>query len=876
MRAIRRRRIPWARLPNGPTFPMPKTSQAGADFKLLDAFWQEQVERRVLPNGLTLLVKEDAFAPVASVQVWVKTGSIHESQWLGSGISHFLEHMLFKGTERRAGREISTQVQGHGGYINAYTTFDRTVYYIDLPAEHVNVALDILSDAVLHSTLPAEEVIKERDVILREIDMGRDDPDHRLSESLFDTAFRTHPFRYPVIGHRDVFSSLTREDLVAYYKSRYVPNNLVVVVVGAVKTAAVVDEVTRLFGAAPRQRLAPVMIPVEPTQLAPRSLHRFEDVEVTRAGLAWPVPGVTHPDAVVLDLLATLLGGGDSSVLWQSIREKARLVHMIDAHSWTPGEAGLFYISFTADSEKREKAVSAVERELDRRGRLGFTAPEIKKAVRQIIVGEINSRKTISGQAARLGAAEVVVGDLDHARMYFESLKRVTSAQLKRVIRSYLVPERLTSVSLNPAKTGVGVVAPKTSQAAAVEFQEVRLPNGARILFQQDRRLPNVHLRLLFSGGPLYEEADKRGATALLATLLTKDTGRRSAAQVAEFIESVGGAFYPFSGNNSFGVAAEVLPTDLDRALTLINEAVYSPAFRPSTVEVERDAQVAELQQEADDVVVYGRKLVRKKFFGAYPLAIDAAGEPTIVAKLGAADLLSLWKRCFSAESTVLAVAGDVDSKQLLPKLKTLLSKVPKGAARTELPRFERPADIGDFVEHQPREQAVVFQAFPAPGMKHSDFYVGEVLDELFSGMSSRLFERVREEKGLAYFVRSSRITGLDTSMFLFFAGTSPLHDREVLSEIDAEIARVKAGEVSQEELTRCQVRLKAARRMGLQTNSSRAMQAGLNALYGLPVNDWKNYDRYIEDVTLGRLQAFAKTYFKKELRTQLVVRPAP
>src|SRR3954465_6922537 len=216
---------------------MAKLSSAGADLRLLDAFWREPIQRTVLPNGLTLILKRDTSAALASVQVWVKTGSIHENAHLGAGLSHYLEHMLFKGTERRAGREISATVQAHGGYINAYTTFDRTVYYIDLPSEHTGVAIDLLADAVLHSTLPAEEVTKEKDVILREIAMTKDDPDNRLWDAVFSASFREHPYRQPIIGHRDVFSAVTRDDLVNYYHARYVPNNLVVVIVGDIDPA---------------------------------------------------------------------------------------------------------------------------------------------------------------------------------------------------------------------------------------------------------------------------------------------------------------------------------------------------------------------------------------------------------------------------------------------------------------------------------------------------------------------------------------------------------------------------------------------------------------------------------------------------------------
>jgi zinc protease len=253
---------------------------------------------------------------------------------------------------------------------------------------------------------------------------------------------------------------------------------------------------------------------------------------------------------------------------------------------------------------------------------------------------------------------------------------------------------------------------------------------------------------------------------------------------------------------------------------------------------------------------------------------VDSSGDEPGLRALAPGDLAALWKKYFVAGNVVVSVAGDFDRKALQPKLKKFLAGLPAGALPKPAAAFVRPAEVGDFVDVQPREQAVVYQAFPGPGVRGEDFYVGEVADELFSGMSSQLFERVREDKGLAYFVRSSRVTGLDTGMFAFFAGTSPQRYAEVLVEIDAEVARVAAGEVKPDELQRCQTRLKAARRMSLQTNSARAMQAGLNALYGQPVNDWKNYDAHIEAVTIRRLQAFAQRYFRRELRTQLVVKP--
>lgn len=855
---------------------MSKSFSLSPDFRLLDTFWREPVDRCIFPNGLTLIMKRDTSAALASVQVWVKTGSIHEDQNLGAGLSHYLEHMLFKGTTRRAGRDISSTVQAHGGYINAYTTFDRTVYYIDLPSEHTGVALDLLGDAVLNSTLPADEVAKEKDVILREIAMTKDDPDNRLWDSLFSTAFREHPYRQPIIGHQDVFSAVTREDLHRYYKARYVPNNLVVVVVGDIDLAATRAAVEQHFGSAPRVRLAPVLVPEEPTQLAPRAEHRFEAVEVTRGVLAWPIPGLAHEDAAAIDLLAAILGHGDSSILWQEVREARGLVHSIDTSSWNPGSSGLFCVSFTCDAEKRESATAAVMKTLDRCATRGFTAAQLKKAVRQLVVGEINSRKTMSGQASRLGVAEVVVGDLDHGRTFFEQLSRVTPADLRAALKNYLTPGHLTSVSLNPVAPEATKKAIVTSVAAQPDFTEIKLPNGARLLLQPDRRLPNLHLRFVMQGGPLFEAADKRGATSLLATMLTKDTRTRSAADVAQYIEEVGGSFHPFAGNNSLGLAAEVLPPDAARAISVLSQALLTPVFKAQTFALERDAQIAALQQDDDDVVALTRKRGRQKFFGSHPLALDASGNQEGLKALQPRDLVALHRQLCVGSNAVLAVAGDFDPKKLVPALRAFLAKIPKGKSvvPASASALHLPACPGEFVEKEPREQAVVFQAYPGPRAHGDDFYVGEVADELFSGMASRLFERVREEKGLAYFVRSARVTGLDVGMFYFFAGTQPGRETEVIAEIDAEVARVRAGGVEPVELSRCHVRLKAARRQSLQTNSSRAMQAALNALQGQPINDWKNYDARVEAVSISDLAAFAQRYFSAGQRTQLVVRP--
>jgi zinc protease len=306
----------------------------------------------------------------------------------------------------------------------------------------------------------------------------------------------------------------------------------------------------------------------------------------------------------------------------------------------------------------------------------------------------------------------------------------------------------------------------------------------------------------------------------------------------------------------------------------LIADGALTPAFAGETLAIERDAQLAALREENDDVVAFARRLLRRKFFGAHPFAISAQGDEQGVSATEAADLSALWRRLLVGPGAVLAVAGDFDPARLVPRLEALMLRIPGGKAIGAGPLADCPAEPGDFVERQPREQAVVLQAFPGPVIDADDFYAGEVADELFSGMASRLFERVRDQKGLAYFVRSGRVAGKSAAMFYFIAGTQPGKESEVLEEIGLEIARVQSGDVSAEELRRCHVRLKAGRRKALQTNSSRAMQAAVDVLQGRSANHWKQYDALIDAVSLEDLAGFARRRLQRARRTQLVVRP--
>ena len=828
----------------------------------LERLFRQPIERTVFDNGLVLVHRPDFSAEVVSVQVWVRTGSIHEDALLGSGLSHFLEHMLFKGTDTRDAKAIGREVHALGGTVNAYTTFDRTVYHIDAPSEAFGAAAELLADMVPGARLPEDEVARERDVILREIDMGLDDPDRRLGQSLFRTAFRRHPYREPVIGHRELFERVTREELAAYYNARYVPNNMVVSVVGAVSPEACRERIGGSFGALARGRLAPV---------------RIEPEHVHRGGIAYKVPHLSHPDAPKLDALAHALGGGESSLLWRELRNRRGLAHYIDCRNWSPGEQGLLWISYICDPGRGESVERAVEAVLEGVRRDGLDAASLEKARRQALAAEINGRKTMSGQAARLGLGEVVIGDIHYARRYLRRLGEVRPGDLREVARAYLTDAVRSTVTLGP-DAGKAANAAPAEAAKPPPFETVTFAGGGRLVLQPDPKLPKVHFRVVLRGGPLFEDVDKRGVSALLAQLLVKDTERRDASAVNELVERLGGTFAPMAGNNTIGFSLEVLPADMATAFELLSDALARPAFAEDTLEREREAQVSDLREADDEILEFGFRKLRERFFGAHPFAVEADGRVADVAALTRGDVAAQFHRLAAAPNAVVAVCGDFSPGRVTDALRPVFEDNLRAGPVTPVAGAGWPGpQAADVAETIDREQAVVLYGFPDAGLLDQEgFARGEMLNELFSGMSSRLFERVREDAGMAYFVGSTRVVGLDCGMFAFYAGTHPDLAGHVAGEIEAEIARVVSGGVTDAELERCRTRLKAARPMGRQTIGARAMHAALQTTYGLPIDDDAAYAERLDAIGADALAEFARQSFDAAKRVRMVVAREP
>jgi len=826
-----------------------------------------------LENGLVIIVREDHSAPVVSAQAWAMAGSIHEGKWLGAGLSHVLEHMLFKGTTTRPGSRIDQEVQEAGGYMNAYTSFDRTVYHIDVPNTGATTAIDILCDIMQHASLPPEELAKELDVIRREMDMGQDDPGRRSGRRLFETAYTRSPYRFTIIGYLDIFNELKSDDIRAYYHEKYAPNNVFYVVAGDVKRDEVIAQIKTAYAKSKARALPPTLLLQEPKQTAPREIIEEAPIELGHLHFAWHTPELRHADVPILDVLAVLLGSGRSSRLYQQVRERQGVVHHADAWTYNPGSTGLFGMSAMVDADKFEAASDAMLAEIEKVKSLSVSADEVQKAVKQFISATLSSRKTMEGQANDLGGNWLAANNLTFSERYLAAVKRVTPVEVQRVAREYLTVENRTLYALLPNGT-----TPKISTAVETNIdspiQKFELPNGLRLLVKENHRLPFVEFRAAFQGGVLAETAENNGITQMLAKMLLKGTKTRDAEKIATEIESVGGHIDSYGGNNSFGVNAEVLSSDFATGLDLVADVLLNPTFPVDPFEREREVQIASIYSQKDNLLKSASNAMRRTLFGNNGYGLDTLGTEETVTQLQTADLKAFHQKLVAPNNCVLAIFGDVKASEVKAAVEQVFANWKPGQkseVRSQKSEVNEPKRVE---ETRDKKQAVIVLGFAATTMHDEDRYALDLLQEACSDLGSRLFLRVREKLGLAYYVGAQHFPGLAPGYFAFYAGTEPTKAAQVEQEFLKEAELLRTEGLTAEELKRGKAKIIGSKKISRQDLGSLASLTSLDELYGLGYQRTELDDAKFEAVTLEQVKAVAQKYLKPDAFVVSVVKP--
>jgi len=831
-------------------------------------------QKWILPNGLTIIVQEDHSAPVASVQAWCATGSICEDQHLGAGLSHILEHMLFKGTKTRSTNEIAQKIQDVGGYVNAYTSFDRTVFWIDVPKDGITTALDILADAMMNSTLPPAEYQKEQEVIRREFAMGMDDPDRVAGLLLFATAYQRHPYRFPVIGEIEIYNQLPQEQMMQYYKTRYVPNNLTFLVVGDVDAQKVRQQLTELFKPYPEKSLQPVFVPAEPPQLGRREVHQEFSTELTHLSLVWHIPEVTNPDVPALDLLSTVLGDGRSSRLYRRVREEAGLAFSISAFSYTPGDPGLFGIDATVDPKKRDAAEQLALRVVEEVKQAGVTTEELAKAKKITLSHHLGALTTMRGQASDIGSNWLLTRDLNFSRHYLDAVQKVTLDDIKRVAANYLIENNLTVISLNPKGSLTGK-AEAEKPVAASEVQKFELSNGLRLLVREDPRLPLVAMGAVFRGGLLAETPQTNGITSLMAKVLLKGTKTRTAEQIANEIEAVGGSISSDAGNNTFRVSVDVTKPDMKLGVNLLSDVLINATFPEKAIAREKEIQIAAIQQEEEQLTSVARNIMRQALFPQHPYALRSNGSLESVQRLMQKDLLEFRDRYVVAKNGSIYVFGDVKASEVKQLFEQMLGKMKPGALALTDAKPSMPLGKPETVERRKEKaQGVIMVGFRGATLSSPDRYALELIDEASSDLGSRFFIRIREQMGLAYYVGASQMQGLVPGLFAFYLGTDPQKIEPVKTALLDEIHKLANDGLSPGELARAKKKLIGQQEIANQSNDAFGYHCALDELYGLGFDYYKQLEHDVNALTLDDIKQVAAKYFRDQPYVLATVRP--
>jgi zinc protease len=858
------------------------------------------IHYEVLPNGLTLLLRESHIAPVANFQIWAKVGSADERPG-EEGLAHFHEHMLFKGTEKRGVGDVAGEVEGAGGRINAYTSFDVTVYYATLPSAALDTGIDVLVDAVRHSLFDPLEVQREVEVVLEEIRRSKDSPGHVLSDLAFQTCYQVHPYRAPILGSAENVARFDKAMVESFFKRWYTPDNLVVVAAGDFEAEKVAERIRTLFGdaeagGATRGRA------IEPEQHALRTALMESSFERARFDLSWRAPSFREVHATHLDLLAFILGEAESSRLVRDVKESQGLTDRIDASCYTPLDPGLFSINLECEPAQSTEAIEAVLEHVERVRIESVTEDELERARANFLATEHFERESVSGMASKLGHFHVLGGDFRTEDRYFEAVRSATPEDLRRAALQYLAPEKLSACVLLPEEDGAAALdasslteaidagrertrktfaTPRrlpSAQPSTPEIATYSLAGGATLHVMAAADVPVVSVRAALLGGLLAEDASNAGITSFTTSMWTRGTQSRGAASFARAVENLAAEIDGFSGRSSLGMSLECTTEKLDPALDLFAECLLEPAFDATELERERRDVLAAIERRSDRLAQRCFLLFQRTLFEQHPYRLPLGGLRESVQAFDPASVRSHHERLIRADNLVLGVAGAVDPDAIAQALSVRLADLParsEVAFTSRLPENEPPPSAPRLAEETAdRAQAHLVLGFQGLALDDPDRFALELLAQILAGQSGRLFLELRDRQGLAYSVNAMNIEGLAPGFFSIYIATAPEKLDQARTGIEHELDRLLQEPVTASEFDRAKRYLTGTHAIDRQRSAARAASLALDGRYGLGTDAALRYPDQIDALTREDLLRVARRVIQLDRRVEACIHP--
>lgn len=826
---------------------------------------EEQTKRYVLDNGLIVLLRHIPNSQEVAIEAVVRAGSVTEGKYLGSGISHFIEHMLFKGTAKRGAGRISEDVRSLGGIINASTSFDYTFYAIELPTGTQTKGLEILTDMLMHPLFDPQQVEKERGVILGEVRLHHDSPQRRVSDLVFQNVYTRHPYRHPIIGYEPLFKMITRDDLLDYYHTHYVPNNMILTVAGDIRVDEVLNWVKELFKDFKPHPYALRNLPVEPPQLSSRRYEEEYPTKIAYLDLVFRGVSLAHQDMFAMDVLAIILGHGESSRLYREVFKNRQLVYSIAASNFTPMDQGVFEVSCALEEKNVDEAIRTIQRQIEIIKKNGVTPSELEKAKRQVLSGFYFGRQTPADIAEDAALNEAFIGDFNFSEKYVQAIKQITGKDIKRVANQYLNEQSLTVVLLKTPsahKETTGSVSPEKP----ITTQKISLDNGMVILLREDHAQPLVSIRLALRGGLLEETVQTAGLSNLTARLWVQGTSSRPADKIAESSESMGMRLGSFSGRNSLGLSFDFLSPDMNFAISLLEDVVKNPVFPASELAKDKEPIKSGIREREDDVMDVTLKNLKENLFAGHPYSWDELGTLGSIDNLNRQDIAAFYKKLCVPNNMVLSIFGDFDSKKIAAVIKNKFAGLKRQNLNLYSAKEPLPQVIKEKAATLDKEQSVVAVGFRGPSLNSDERYGVELFTSVLgSALSGRIFTKIRDELGRAYTLGGGFTPGIETGTIYFYAATTLEHVEKVKQILLEQIKEIQTNGISAQELEDTKAYLKGTHQMGLITNAALALRGALDELYGLGFDDYTKYNARLDRLSREEILKLAQAYLNLE-----------
>lgn len=845
--------------------------------------WASQAQMYKLDNGQTVVVQEVKNNPIVTIDTWIKTGSIDEED-SNNGVAHFLEHLFFKGTKTHEPGEFDKILETKGAITNAATSKDFTHYYITIPSKDFDLAMDLHGDMILHPLIPRKEMEKERKVVLEEISKDLNSPTKIMQDNLNSMLYTTHPYKRKVIGRSDVIETITRDQVLSFYNKNYSPSNMVTVIIGDVDANHAIEKTKEAFNAEYKKQTKTIYTKEAPLTKQQKKVE-YLDTESGYMVIGFRGTPIEDKDSYALDVLATILGDGRSSVLNQVLKEKKRIAFSVDAGNSTFRDDGIFYISANYEPSKCKIVQDTIFNEIEKIQKNGVTDDQLKLAKNIIERSTYYSRESITNIATEIGYTMALTNDIKFYDTYLDNIKNVSKEDVKKVAEKYLGINR-SAVSIVLPKSAKEVpVASLTQQAPATaelvsenaQTQKYKLSDGATMLYTPNNVNDIIAISIYAKGGQLAEQ--KAGTANLTATAMMRGTKNYTSLELSQVLEDNGIKIQPSASADAFAINVLTTKDEYDKTLELLNEVVNNATFEDYEIDKVKTEKLNTIKRNKDVPLQRAIEEYRDLIYQNSPYSISSKILEKNIPNITKEDIINYYNSIFAPKNLVISINGNIDKDKTIQDLNNIFK--PKENAKnfdfaqynSKIPTVTTPRQT---IQKVPTtETAWILLGWQTNGvLNEKDYATLQVIDSLLgSGMSSRLFKDLREQEGLAYQLGSGYSPNILRGSFLLYIGTNPQTLDKAKSGLFAEITRLKTEYVGDKELQDAKEKLLGNYVIGLETNLDKASNIGWYEASTRGYEFKDKYEKLINSVTDSDIIEIANKYFTDDYILSIVTK---